>query len=121
MKVILNRCYGGFGFSEKFTKHIKTFPEYKEIHSWDIGINRNDQFLIQEAIKFGLDKANGEYAKLVIEEIPDEVRYSIGEYDGQEWISQLWIEVTLQELKNGLTQEQLDILENNKGVDIKIK
>jgi len=121
MKVILNRCYGGFGFSEEFTKHIKTFPGYEEMYSGNIGINRNDQFLIEEAIKFGLDKASGGFAQLAVVDIPDGVEYSISEYDGQEWISQLWIEVTLQELKNGLTQEQLDILENNKGVDIKIK
>ena len=113
MKVLVNRCYGGFGFSEEFQKRIKSL-NIDMTHTW-----RSNSILIEEVLKFGLEKAAGEYAKLAIEEIPDDVCYSIGEYDGQEWIDQIWIEVTLDELKSGLTQENLDII--SKGVDIKLK
>lgn len=113
MKILINKCYGGYGLSDEFYKHLienKLVPE--------VDVARDNQVVVEAAINFGLKEASGHYADLSVTEIPDSVHYSIGEYDGQEWIDQLWIEVTLDELKSGLTQENLDFV--SKGIDIKL-
>ncbi len=104
MKILINNCYGGYGFSDEFTNHINSLgiPDDCE---W-----RDNQIVVEEAIKFGLKKASGYCAELTVEEIPDGAHYSVGEYDGQEWISDTWIEVTLDELRKGLSEEQLDMV-----------
>jgi hypothetical protein len=113
MKILINRRYGGFGFSKSFSEHMKTL-NYSSSVNW-----RDNQDVIEEAIKFGLDKASGMHAELKIEEIPDGAYYRIGEYDGIEWIEQIWIEVTLDDLKNGLSKEQLNMV--LQCCDIKLK
>lgn len=117
MKVLINKCYGGYGLSEEFVNHLITnnlVPQDSNSYT----INRNNQKIIEEAIKFGLENVNGFCAKLEIVELPDGCNYNIGEYDGQEWIEQYWINVTLDELKNGLSDEQLSMV--TKGCDIKL-
>jgi len=49
--------------------------------------NRSDPHLIQVVEELG-DKANGTHAKLRIVEIPDDIQYSIEEYDGIEHIAE---------------------------------
>lgn len=118
MKVLINRCYGGFGYSDAFTEHIKALTKDQLINERELW-ERDNQFLVEEAIKFGLDKASGEYSKLTVSEIPDGAHYSMGEYDGQEWIENTWIEVEIDELRNGLSAEHLDMV--FKGCDVRLK
>ena len=118
MKVLINKCYGGFGFSDDFIKHIRAIStDDFSIHPylW----NRANQFLVEEAIKFGLEKAGSIHSELEVAEIPDEAQFKISEYDGTEWIEQVWIEATLDELRNGLSIEQLSMV--SQGCDIKLK
>lgn len=128
MKIILNKCYGGFGVSniayELYAnkKGLKLYPYWKDyksnmfhkcvdmynnkntiiyyfikdygehIHRDNINWNdllyldseyRADPVLVEVVEELGED-ANGEYAKLVIVDIPDGLNYMIDEYDGIE-------------------------------------
>ena len=55
---------------------------------YDHDIKRNDPALIQTVKELG-EEANGNCAKLEIVEIPNDIDWTIEEYDGQEWISEV--------------------------------
>lgn len=75
--------------------------EYKKVHKSDqekgnyqesnklcfseSDIERNDPVLIQVIEELGKE-ANGAYAEIVVIDIPDGIKYTIDEYDGQESI-----------------------------------
>ena len=81
MKVVINRCYGGFGLSEKAMKFLRVGSEWPDIA-------RNDPKLVECVEKLG-EEANGRYAELKVVEIPDDVNWKIGEYDGLEWVEEV--------------------------------
>jgi hypothetical protein len=87
MKIVINKCYGGFGLSEMAEALYKerkgiTDPDW---HYFDIA--RDDPVLIELIEQHG-DAINGRYADLRIVEIPDGVEWQIEEYDGNEWIAE---------------------------------
>jgi hypothetical protein len=112
MKVVINRCYGGFGLSDDA---IMRYAELKGINLvmepsdskimgatfyvdgikddahyfsyYDLSSDRSDPFLIQVVEEMG-DKANGWAADLSIVDIPEEVEWTIEEYDGIEWVAE---------------------------------
>jgi len=82
MKIVINRCYGGFGLSEKAYELLGV--------PWDgfghaSGVARNDPHLVSVVEQLG-DDANGRYAELAVVEIPDDVEWHIEDYDGMESI-----------------------------------
>ena len=81
MKIVINRCYGGFGLSEKAMKFFGVGSEWPDIA-------RNDPKLVECVEKLG-EEANGMYAELKVVEIPDNVNWEIGEYDGLEWVEEV--------------------------------
>ncbi len=103
MKVVINRCFGGFGISEEAWEmylNKKNLPFVKETGStgltWysngDVGyyesdLDRSDPVLIEVIEKLG-DAANSWASALKIIEIPDDVDWVIGEYDGREWVAE---------------------------------
>jgi len=72
-----------------------------------IDLDREDPILIELFEERGSKFVSGNHAELVLVHIPDNCEYSVGEYDGQEWIEETWINVTLEELKNGLSEDKL--------------
>lgn len=54
----------------------------------DRNIARNDPTLIQVIEELG-ESANGDFARLKIVEIPDDVNFYIDEYDGNEWVAEM--------------------------------
>jgi len=77
MKVVVNKCFGGFGLSKE---------AYEELGKWDtIGGDRTDPRLVACVEKLGM-RANGPYAKLEVLELPDDVSFYIDEYDGFETV-----------------------------------
>ena len=50
-------------------------------------IARNDPALVTTVCRLG-SKANGDYAKLKVVEIPADVDWYIEEYDGKEWVAE---------------------------------
>jgi hypothetical protein len=75
--------------------------------------------MIQIFEEKGSEFVSANFSELILIEILDGCQYRIEEYDGMEYIDQTWIEVTLDELKNGLSQEQLDMV--SKGCDVVLK
>jgi len=100
MKVVINKCFGGFGLSReavdlyakakdlKVGKWNKTWEHYDSGDFYDREIPRDDPVLVQIVEQLG-EKASGNYAKLQIVNIPDDVNWQIEEYDGNEWISEV--------------------------------
>ena len=75
MKVVLNKCYGGFTLSEEFCKAYPQFHRYRE--------PQTNQELIKCIEEFGVANAQGEFSEFEIFEMPDETTdYYIDEYDG---------------------------------------
>jgi len=86
MKIVINRCYGGFGLSDIAMNMLKEIKNYGNFNIWDI--NRTDKDLIQIVEKLG-EKANGIHSKLKIITIPDLIDYEITEYDGYETVEEV--------------------------------
>ena len=136
MKLVINKCHGGFGVSHEGMlryfeiKGINVYPEqskdywkhwnywtvkpedrieskegesftsmsmderiaynhaYSEQTVYERDIERDDPALVQAVEELGV-KANGKFAELSVVEIPDDVEYSIEEYDGYEHVAEL--------------------------------
>ena len=108
MKIVINTCYGGFGLSDKailryaelsdiklykkedgYFSHYDTNPEFSDDSYFSSSdIERNSPILIQvvEELK---DEANGSCANLKVVEIPDDVDWTIEEYDGLEHVAEV--------------------------------
>lgn len=136
-KVVINKCYGGFGLShegvmrylelkgqdvwpEPNTRFSSLGPTYwlvppgdirvdgspgdwfdktkeqREAHNnlWreqvfhDYYLERFDPVLVQVVEELGVE-ANGSHAELKVVEIPDDVKWTIEEYDGIEWVAEV--------------------------------
>ena len=84
MKIVINKCYGGFGLSEvALTRYNNETGNNKQ--DWDI--RRDDPVLVSIVEELGEDSWGG-YSKLKVVEIPDDVEWQIDEYDGMEWIAE---------------------------------
>ena len=79
MKIVINNCYGGFGLSEKAMEYLNV--------EYDRDLDRADIKLV-ECVEKLKDEANGNYAELKVVEIPDDVEWTIEEYDGIEWVAE---------------------------------
>lgn len=114
-KVVINRCYGGFGLSseafemlldrkgiqyEKITKTSpfsgKDFDYYRKNHVgedqhylwyYQFAEDRSDPDLVAVVEHFG-EKANSWASDLRIVEIPDGVEWYVSEYDGMEHVAE---------------------------------
>jgi hypothetical protein len=82
MKIVINRCYGGYSLSRR---------AYKELgRKWDGDGSaymscRTNQKLVAAVEKLG-DAASGVLAKLEVVEIPDGVDWELENYDGIETV-----------------------------------
>lgn len=114
-KVVINKCYGGFGLSNEAFEQLLTRKgiefestpctmtlKGKDNDYWRKGhVGENDAFLwhynftqdrsdadlVAVVEQFG-DAASGGYADLHIVEIPDDVDWYVEEYDGNEWVAE---------------------------------
>jgi hypothetical protein len=110
MRVVINRCFGGFGISDEAIKMyltlkeipftIKTITTYgfteqrifteqdgEQKPFYGMCIDRTDEILVQVVETLGT-KANDDCAELKVVEIPDDVEWYIHEYDGNECINE---------------------------------
>lgn len=106
MKIVLNRCFGGFGLSDEavllyaklsgcnLTKNSNhddtlwsewTTDDGKQFIEYDI--DRQDPNLIKVVEQLG-EKASGHFSRLIVVEIPDGIVWKLTEYDGLEKIEE---------------------------------
>jgi hypothetical protein len=78
MKLVINRCWGGFGLSPT-ARRLMGRPE----SSYDGDIARDDPKLVAIVEKLA-EKASDSLAALVVVEIPDGTEWEIEDYDGME-------------------------------------
>lgn len=77
MKIVLNRCFGGFSLSETAVKALGLSSPYSDIE-------RTNPLLIK-LVEANPAAASGPYAILDVVEIPDSATdWDIDEYDGAE-------------------------------------
>jgi hypothetical protein len=108
MKVVINKCHGGFGLSDQGIEHyvklkglelVRRDSQFAFSESYDYYypdsdklflsryIGRDDPALVQTVEDIG-KKANGRYASLKVVDVPDDVEWEIDEYDGLEWVAE---------------------------------
>lgn len=84
MKIVINRCWGGFGLSQQAYEFLGL--------EWDgygyANIERNNHNLIKCVEELG-DSASGRFARLEIVDIPEDVEWEIEEYDGMETVREV--------------------------------
>lgn len=94
VKVVLNKCFGGFSFSEAAEKRLAELKGVEE-PVYARGVSRHDPDLVQVVEEMG-DAADGDFASLAIVET-DSDRYRIHNYDGMESLETPetidWVEV----------------------------
>lgn len=98
MKVVINTDYGGFCLSDHAKKLFRkyTIEANPEAENPDLVIgrcfrepsDRSSATLVRVVEELG-DGANAEYAKLKVVDIPDDVKWTIQENDGAEWVAEV--------------------------------
>ena len=105
MKVVVNKCYGGFSLSNEAIAALKEKTPVKVINCSNIQFyywsNRHDKHLVSLLEEMGTIRASGEHARLFLEEWPDDIPYKVREYDGQESL-EVDIKLFLQQIKEEL-------------------
>lgn len=91
-KIVINACYGGFGLSGTAANLYCAYAGIAEadrdmFHTRDI--RRNDPILIRVLEQLGVMECSGRHASLRVVEIPDDVEWTIEEYDGKEWVAEV--------------------------------
>ena len=93
-KIVVNRCFGGFNLSETaknmYNQATAGIPRPEHWHMIT-DVDRDDPFLVQIVENMGVEAASGDFSKLAIVEIPDDVPadgWIIQEYDGVEWVAE---------------------------------
>jgi len=109
MKIVINKCHGGFSLSgeaivlygkkkglniiavkDKIMKNLIHcyLDKVKDGNYFcERDIQRNDPALIEVVEELG-KKADGYFSELKIVEIPDDIKWTVEEYDGKEWIAE---------------------------------
>lgn len=93
MKIVINKCYGGFAMSEEQAKAygipeedlFEGFIPGEKVYYGGYNLDRTDPKLV-EVVEQGLPNARA--SELQVVEIPDGAFYNIEEYDGLENV--LW-------------------------------
>jgi len=90
MKVLVNKCYGGFSFSKELYEQLGLeWDKYGYLHGEQFGRGdeiRTNPEVIAAVEAIGVERASGECASLCIVEIPDGIDWYIDEYDGWETV-----------------------------------
>lgn len=86
MKIVLNKCYGGYSLSKEACNYLGIERnDYNISFEFSDTKNRTNENLVKCVEELGA-KASGSCAALEVVEIPDNSFYKIEEYDGFETI-----------------------------------
>ena len=85
-QIVINVRHGGFGLSEQAQ------DRYRELAGVPVAefvweLDRSDPHLVKTVLELG-ELANGRYAELKVVTIPDDVEWTVMEYDGLEWVAE---------------------------------
>jgi hypothetical protein len=83
MRILINRCYGGFGLSDAAVTRLQELG----VLAYHREIERNDPKLLQVFDELG-QATNGPFAELQAIEVPEGVEWQIEEYDGYEHVAE---------------------------------
>lgn len=86
MKIVINKCFGGFGLSEVAETRYKNETGNENVSYWNM--KRDDPILVSIVEELGEDSW-GDFAELSVVEIPNDVNWEIEEYDGKEYIAEV--------------------------------
>ena len=105
MKIVINTCFGGFGLSKEAVTRMadrgcpEAIQHLANVKMWnadeggtlwhDLSIIPRDDRDLVDAVKHLGVQADGNYARLRIVEIPDDVKFYIADYDGVEHIAEV--------------------------------
>lgn len=96
MKVVINRCYGGFELSNECAitlgAVLKQFGDYfyQEFPNGKCAQDyRTDPKLIHLMETKGSEWCSGSFACLKVVEVPDDIKWEIHDYDGMETIEEV--------------------------------
>jgi hypothetical protein len=88
MKVVVNRCHGGFTLSDvaraQLARARGVALDCLE-RDWELKRDALDLIAVVEAMGRA---SEGPYTSLEVVEIPDDVEWQIDEYDGAEWVAE---------------------------------
>lgn len=107
MKVIYNTCYGGFNFSNEFVEEFNNRNTERATHLETRHEERTDPSVIALFEEKGSEWSSGRHSKLDIMNIPDDVEFTVEEYDGIETI-------TWSIPKDEIIKDLLDIIKGRK-------
>ncbi len=88
-QIVINCEHGGFGLSDEAMELYAAFCRDAQIEpcEYDSEIPRDSQQLVSVVKVLG-ERASSRYARLKIVTIPDDVEWTVMEYDGSEWIAE---------------------------------
>lgn len=89
-QIVINHCHGGFDLSHQALElyHELCAAAGQTAHLYPRDIARDCPQLVRTVLTLG-DKANTRYSELKVVEVPSEVKWSIHEYDGLEWVAEV--------------------------------
>lgn len=87
IKVVINRCYGGFSLSQEAKTFFCRTEKFGHKHFDEYNIPRDNPTLVMVVEQLG-EAADGDNARLKVVEIPADVNWYIEEYDGNEWVAE---------------------------------
>lgn len=83
MKIVINRCWGGFSLSDAACKKLNCRP-----YDYDQDDLRCAPELVQVVEELGTEAASGDFSRLKVVEVPDDMRWYIDNYDGMESVEE---------------------------------
>ena len=84
MKVVINKCFGGFGLSKEAYEFLN-IPW--DGYGFEFRKDRSNPALVKCVEALG-DKSSGGLSNLKVVEIPDDVEWEIDEFGGVEWVTE---------------------------------
>lgn len=84
MRIVINKCYGGYGLSKLAYEYLNL--EWDGF-GYDFMNDRANPDLVRAVEVLG-SEASGQSAKLEVVEIPGDVKWHIAEYDGMEHVAE---------------------------------
>ncbi len=86
-KIVINCEFGGFGLGDTAMNELRQRKGNPDLRHWEIA--RDDPDLVEIVERMG-ETADGPFAQLKVVEIPDDVKWQVEEYDGREWVAEVY-------------------------------